>query len=407
MSIEELMGIEIRHEVEGASGYEQEVSDAPADVTIVTAEDIKLFGYRTLGEILQSVRGLYMGTDRTSTTLGIRGFAPLGDVNRRMLFLVDGQRVNRNIYDNALMGCGFTVDVDRISRVEVIRGPSSSLYGNNAFFGVINVITKKGRDLNGFEGSVSTGTYETWTVRGAAGRHFTNGFEFHLSGSYMESQGVPDLYYPEYGASAQLRDGESAGNLLTTLFYADFTLQGAYSIREKMIPTAPYGTLFNDPNMQVTDTHAYVDLSYKREVAEGLELYAAGSYHCWGYEGTNPFDNSLGIPAVILNQDESTGQQAGLEVKVTQELFYQDKLLGVIEFLYTSDVLLEPGKSQTIADDCLLINATIFSQKLANGQEWSLSVYSLLNRQWDHPAGSQLIQDVILQNGRTFRLKVT
>jgi iron complex outermembrane receptor protein len=460
----------------------------------------------------------------------------------------------------------------------------------------------------------------------------------------MESQGAPELYYPEPGlGTATLRDGQKAGNMLATLSYADFTLQGAYSTREKDIPTAPFGTIFNDPNTQVEDEHAYVHLSFKREVAQGLEVYTAASYQYWGYEGVYPFDNAPNTPAVIINRDESTGQQAGFEAKLTQELFnslkltaggeyrnnferqqitydeepaalylddnrpgstwgvygqgdwrvltnlivnaglryddygefgdtlnprvaviyrpvektslkflygtafrapnvfeayyndgaigtvianpeldpetittyevvleqklpahhtflvapyyyeindlinqvevspgvnqfvnlaevkaygletevegryfldgedpehskwtlrarvsyaiqraedietdselsnsprhllkanfvvpiYQDKFLGGLEFLYSTDVLLQPGKTQTSADDHLIINATLFNQKLAKGLEWSVSVYNLLDHKWEYPAGSELIQNVIPQNGRTFQLKVT
>ena len=69
----------------------------------------------------------------------------------RRLLLIDGHRANDNIYHQAGLGTESVIDVDLIDRIEVIRGPSSSLYGTNAFFGVINVITKRGRDVRGVE----------------------------------------------------------------------------------------------------------------------------------------------------------------------------------------------------------------------------------------------------------------
>src|SRR6185436_13609357 len=125
--------------VYGASKYEQKISQALSSVTIVTSDEIKKQGYRTLAEILRSVRGLFITDDRAYSYLGIRGFGRPSDYNSRVLVLVDGHRMNDNIYDSVLIGTEGVVDVDLINRVEVIRGPSSSIYGDNAFFGVVNI----------------------------------------------------------------------------------------------------------------------------------------------------------------------------------------------------------------------------------------------------------------------------
>ena len=113
-------------------------------MTIVTAGEIKRYGYRTLADILRSVRGFFVTYDRNYDYVGVRGFGRPGDYNSRVLLLVDGHRINDNVYDTASIGTEFPVDVDLIDRMEIIPGPSSSLYGNNAFFGVINIITRKG-----------------------------------------------------------------------------------------------------------------------------------------------------------------------------------------------------------------------------------------------------------------------
>ena len=64
-----------------------------------------------------------------------------GDYNSRMLLLINGHRLNDNVYDSAQIGTEFPLDMDLVERIEVVRGPSSSLFGTNAVFGVINVIT--------------------------------------------------------------------------------------------------------------------------------------------------------------------------------------------------------------------------------------------------------------------------
>ena len=135
LSLEELLDVRIPT-VYAASKFEQKVTEAPASVSIITADQIRMYGYRTLADILRGVRGFYVTYDRNYSYLGIRGFSRPGDYNSRVLLLIDGHRVNENIFGSALIGTEGTLDVDLIERVEVIRGPSSSLYGTNAFLGV-------------------------------------------------------------------------------------------------------------------------------------------------------------------------------------------------------------------------------------------------------------------------------
>src|SRR5580658_10704078 len=145
MSLEQLSQMTVY----SASKHEQSVSDAPSSVTIITADEIQRYGYRTLADILESVRGFYITYDRYQSYVGVRGFGRLGDWNSRVLLLIDGNRINDVVLGQALLGTEFPLDVDLIQRVEIVRGPSSSLYGAAAFFAVINVITRKGTDLRG------------------------------------------------------------------------------------------------------------------------------------------------------------------------------------------------------------------------------------------------------------------
>ena len=111
---------------------------------------------------MRSVRGFYTTNDRAYTYLGTRGFNRLGDYNTRVLLLVDGIRLNDNIFEQAFIGNETLIDVDMIERVEIIRGPSSSLYGTNAFFATINLITKRGRDFKGGEVALEVGSLKTY-----------------------------------------------------------------------------------------------------------------------------------------------------------------------------------------------------------------------------------------------------
>ena len=102
LPLEALMNIEVP-KVYGASKLEQKETEAPASVTIVTADEIKKYGDRTLADVLRSVPGFNVSYDRDYAFLGTRGLS-LGDFNDRVLLLVDGHRVNNNYNDGAAIG---------------------------------------------------------------------------------------------------------------------------------------------------------------------------------------------------------------------------------------------------------------------------------------------------------------
>ena len=249
-SLEQLLDTEITT-VTGASKYQQELTDAPASVSIITSDDIRKGGFRNLAEALSSVRSFYFTYIRSFHNIGVRGFSPLGDFNTRVLLLVDGYRLNDGLYESAPLGNDFPVDMDLIDRIEVIRGPGSSLYGTNAFLAVINVITRTGKDIKGGELSTSGGSFNTWTGRTTGGANFSNNIDLLLSGSYRDTAGQQNLSFPEYAATnagvAHNMDGETTWDLLAKAAWKDLSLLLLYQNRDKTVPTAPYGTIFNNP----------------------------------------------------------------------------------------------------------------------------------------------------------------
>jgi iron complex outermembrane receptor protein len=106
LSIEDLMTLDAG-QVYGASERLQPVMEAPSSVSFITAEEIARYGYRTLADILRGVRGMYVTNDHNFSFLGTRGFGKPGDYNSRILLLVNGHRVNDNIFGQAEIGAEF------------------------------------------------------------------------------------------------------------------------------------------------------------------------------------------------------------------------------------------------------------------------------------------------------------
>jgi len=324
LPIEALMEMEVPR-VYAASKVEQKTTEAPSSVTVITSEEIKRYGHRTLADVLQSVQGFYVSYDRNYAFLGARG-VNLGDFNARILLLVDGHRINNNLTDGAYIDSAFLLDVDLIERVEIIRGPGSVMYGNNAFFGVINVITRQGKQVDGAELSGEYASFDTYKARASYGRQFTNGFALLLSGTYYDSQGADSLYYPEFdqrvstdpraanNGVAEDLDDDSFGSFFGSISYRDFALQGGYIKREKVNPTAQYLTTFNDPRLQTTDERSYAALKYEHSFPDVVDLTARAYYDSSVFEIGYPFGSTL-------FEEKDIGEWWGAELQLSKRLW--------------------------------------------------------------------------------------
>jgi outer membrane receptor for ferrienterochelin and colicins len=334
LSLEQLMDFTVES-VYGASRYEQRVTQAPSSISIVTAEEIRRLGHASFADVLRSVRGLYVTDDRNYAYLGIRGFNRPGDYNTRVLVLIDGHRLNDNIYDSGSVGRDGMLDVELIDRVEVIRGPSSSLYGSSAFFGVINVVTKRGRDIDGAELAQAAGSLGTYRTRATYGAEFANGVDWVASASHYTSDGDERLYYPEFdqrisdeprarkdGLALGL-DEEAASKFFTSMRYGGISASAYYSERSKQIPTGSFGAIFGEPHNRTSDSRGYADLALDGGLSNGLRYQARAFYDHYTYAGSTPSDYALpgDPPDPVMFRDSSVGEWIGTELRLTATLW--------------------------------------------------------------------------------------
>ncbi|MBS6738338.1 MAG: ligand-gated channel protein [Enterobacteriaceae bacterium] len=168
--------------VVSATGFEQKTQNAPASISVISKQQLEDKAYRDVTDALKDVPGVVVTGGGSSSDISIRGMA-----SQYTLFLVDGKRIStrgtRPNSDNAGIEQGWLPPLESIERIEVIRGPMSSLYGSDAMGGVINVITKKVSNTKGWTGSV------------------------HGDATFQEDSDSGDLFQTNASASGPLIDG--------------------------------------------------------------------------------------------------------------------------------------------------------------------------------------------------------
>ncbi|MFO1219959.1 MAG: TonB-dependent receptor [Burkholderiaceae bacterium] len=272
LSLEQLLDVK----VVGASKYEQRQNEVAASVHVITRQEIKSFGWRTLDEALASLPGVYGTYDRQYAYLGTRGFSVPGDFNTRVLLTINGNRVNDAVYDQAYIGRDFPLDLDLIERIEFIPGPGGAVYGQNALFGVVNVVTRGGAAIGGAELALAAqqpqGPREgraTW------GRRLDTGTDVVLSVSGMKSRGEDRFF--SYGASgisgvAVGLDGERDREFFGRVAHGPWSFELVHGNRSKDDPTAAY---FGDPLVPGAlqrDRIVLAQLNYEARLGEQSQL---------------------------------------------------------------------------------------------------------------------------------------
>lgn len=390
LSLEQLLAVE----VSSASKYSQRTADAPSAVQVISREDIHLHGWRTLSEALSSLPGIYITNDRIYDYIGARGFQIPGDYNTRFLLLVDGQRNNDNIYQQALTGSEGWLDMAVVERIEYIPGPGSAIYGSNAMFGVINVITRSAEEtaqskviahtsqlgltgikvmtsqtINGTDNDNGTGLVFQYSAEHQAGRDQTYtdpaGFLFRADGN------------PAADGVARGLDSGNNRNLMMRADHGEWSVKLLNHERTVIPSSAPYLTVFDDPSMQVNDGGTQISASVQHEISATGSVFARLGYTDWHYRATYPsLDAAAGY---YRNYDDTRGQM--LDGEFRYQFHNGDHhLLAGLEF--SRDLLARQQNFNSIpiagAAD-VNINPIIHRSGLFIQDEWRLNNHWLLS----------------------------
>ncbi len=267
--------------VVGAAKREQSLGNVASAVTVVSADRIRRFGYRTVAEAIAAVAGVYMEDTRLTSSVGIRGLNVPGGFNSRILVLVDGATVNEAW--GAFGGVGFDglVSIDDIARIEVIRGPVGAVYGTNAFFAIINIVTRGAAEASRAWGRVSINSIhgEVATAGFAAG-----GVDRQLRGSVLAMNRI--------GESSSVReigtdlDADGANTVIASLvgsYGGSFVQLRAYRSRRDS-PFAPYDSdPARDPAYSLYNTQLLLEGGHTRELSKRLTAGLRGYFNLYRY----------------------------------------------------------------------------------------------------------------------------
>lgn len=373
-NLDELTGMDV---VYGAASYDQKITDAPASVTVITADEIQAHGYRTLADVLASVRGFNISYDRSYDYAGVRGFGRPGDYNTRVLLLHDGHPGNDIVYGTAAAGPEMTVDLAIVKRIEIIRGPGSVLYGAGAFFAVINLVTFDGDELGDVEVATEYGSRGRLGGRAIWGGEVGSGGSLLLAADAFRDDG-DDLYWPEYDDPATnngvFEDGdrEAAGHLYAKYVRPGLQATAGWVRREKRIPTGDWDMIFNDTGAKVSDERVALDLSGVRQLSPDASLRGRLSYDDYTCRGDYPYDNAEeGQPLQrVVQHDEAHGVWWSGEVQASLR-HRGHRLVAGADFRRSTtarqlSVMLDPFES-LLDIDGTMNNAGIYVQ-----DEWTL-----------------------------------
>jgi len=365
MSLEQLMQIG----VVGASKYEQKQSQIGAAVSVITRQEIKAFGWRTLDQALATLPGVYVTYDRQFTYLGVRGFGLPGDYNTRVLVTINGNRVNDPIFDSGPSGREFPLDMDLIERIEFIPGPGGAVYGQNAMFAVVNIVTRTGAEVNGAEAAV--GYQEPQSLiegRASWGARLNNGVDVLMSVSGMNSQGQ-NLFF-DYGASgksgvASGLDGGRTKQFFGSIARGPWSFEFVYGFEHKDDPTALYQS---DPLV----AGAYQETGYALTQLQYRDNFSSDTLHVSArlFTGNDVSDEHLSFGTIYAYP--STPDLVGVEARVVSTALASHILMLGLEAQDNYNI----NQSQIVAADPALnvyVPGSGYRVGLYGQDEWHLS----------------------------------
>ncbi len=317
-------------EIAAASRVAEALRDAPASVSLISAREIDAFGYTGTADAIQGVRGFFYTNDMTYRLIGVRGYGPFGAYGNRVQVQLDGHTLNESWVEASYHQFEVMTDLYGLDRIELVRGPSSLLYGSGAFQGVINLVSPElgGEQRRSRAGitAVSDGVLRAYGhLQHAFGSDKDNSSDGGLQLSAAVAGGQGRDYFsaarfgsPEYPTGiADDVGGFDAYTLRANSRWKNFTLYSYFHSRDQQSPVGAYDVIFGDPRARERDQRGYVDLRYDDSRDAPLTFHGRAYYDYYGFKGTFPYEATDGG----LLTDTFKGHWGGAEGRVVYRPF--------------------------------------------------------------------------------------
>ena len=293
--------------VVGASKREQSLGSVASAVTLITADQIKRFGFRTISEAVSSVTGIFVVDDRMIERVGIRGVQLLGDANTRILVLIDGSPLNEPWSQYVDTSYALPIHLDDVARIEVIRGPVSSVYGTNAFLGIINIVTLGADQAPPVYGRIGADSFGSAT--GNAGFGYGSVDRQVRANVAWTRRGAEDLTYEPFLDDEQLnpfdtdQDQIDALNGAVQVHFDRLFFQVRGHTRTRGLPGAPYNSVTDSGRNENTDTQLLAELGYNREINDKINVAGRLYSDVYRFRGVLEFQDDDGASTRIFESE--------------------------------------------------------------------------------------------------------
>jgi outer membrane receptor protein involved in Fe transport len=282
-------------QVQTAALRKQSLQDAPASVTVIAAEDIRRYGYRTLAEVLANVRGFYTISDGALRYAGVRGFSLLGDYNMRFLVLLNGHQLTDNVYSAMYhFGQDFPLDMDLVEQIEIVRGPSSALYGSNGIFATVNVITKTPTNAARERVTAEVGSFGSQKLTASSSFTLGKAVKVLISFSGEHSGGrtvdFPELAQRGFSPSGTAHaEAEIGYHTFANLAWKNWTVTAVFGQYKAIVPTGWYGADIGDTGTSDLESRDFVEAAWSRAAGKRGEVRWRTYYDRYRYDGVYPY----------------------------------------------------------------------------------------------------------------------
>lgn len=322
--------------VYSASRYVQTLAETPANVSIISSDDIRRYGYRSVADALQSLPGVYDATSQWPA-LGVSGTAVPGDFGSRVLYLVNGMPVYEPTYGGFFLEY---LDIESIERIEFVKGAGSALYGSGAVMGIVNLITRSAKDAAGstaaleLAGDNSAKMHWSGSRQGPRVHSFVAASAAYSGGRdvYLREFDQPELGGARHHGIAAGSDSGRTGRLFARLSAGPAWLQAMLVAGSKRDPLASYGSVLGG-RLMLRESLAALEGGVTHDFDSGGQLTARLFAFTATERGDYPYarNGHRGAAADYIEVSDLASRQLGAEVRYDHFFGRVHHVLGGLE----------------------------------------------------------------------------